>query len=125
MDYWLGNIINDYSLYKLIEAIIATLSMVVVYLGVQIALNWKLINKEGSSSDEIVSQKKSFYRSTIFIFIAGFFLLIHEFFEGLEKEAPDYTTYELFELIALIGLVLFLYEWHKILMKLKKEMVSD
>lgn len=119
MDYWLGNIINDYLLYKLIEAVIATLSMIVVYLGVQIALNWRFISKS-SNSDEIVSQKNSFYKSTIFIFIAGFFLLIHEFFEGLEKNAPDYTTYELFELIALIGLVMFLYEWHKILVKLKK-----
>lgn len=44
-------------------------------------------------------------------------MLIHEFFEGLEKESPDYVTYEFFELIALSGLVLFLNEWHKILKK--------
>jgi len=44
-------------------------------------------------------------------------MLIHEFFKGLEKEAPDYVTYELFEQTALSGLVLFLKEWHKTLKK--------
>lgn len=120
MDYWLGNFINDYVLYKIIEGIIAVLSMIVIYLGIHIALNWKFINKEIPDSNEIISQKQSFYRSTLFIFIAGFFMIIHELFEGLEKEAPDYATYELLEMIALSGLVLFLYEWHKILLKLKK-----
>lgn len=120
MDYWLGNFINDYVLYKIIEGIIAVLSMIVIYLGIHIALNWKFINKENPDSNEIISQKQSFYRSTLFIFIAGFFMIIHELFEGLEKEAPDYATYELLEMVALSGLVLFLYEWHKILLKLKK-----
>ena len=120
MDYWFGNLINDYILYKIIEGIIAILSMLIFYLGINIALNWKFINKEIPNSNELISQKQSFYRSTLFIFIAGFFMLVHEFFEGLEKDAPDFVTYELFELIALSGLVLFLYEWHKILVKLKK-----
>lgn len=120
MDYWFGNFINDYVLYKIIEGIIAILSMIVVYLGIHIALNWKFINKEIPDSNEIISQKQSFNRSTMFIFIAGFFMIIHEFFEGFEKDAPDFATYELLELIALSGLVMFLYEWHKILLKLKK-----
>ena len=120
MDYWFGNFINDYVLYKIVEGIIAILSMIVIYLGIHIALNWKFINKEIPDSDEIISQKKSFFRSTLFIFIAGFFMIIHELFEGLEKDAPDYATYELLEMVALSGLVLFLYEWHKILLKLKK-----
>ena len=120
MDYWFGNLINDYFLYKIIEGIIAILTMIVIYLGIQIALNWKFLNKENPNSNEVISQKQSFNRSTIFIFIAGFFMLIHEFLEGLEKEAPDYVTYELLELVALTGLVLFLLEWHKILMKLRK-----
>lgn len=32
--------------------------------------------------DEIISNKGSFYRNTIFIFMAGFFMLIHEFLDG-------------------------------------------
>ncbi|MBU3968505.1 MAG: hypothetical protein KKG76_14230 [Euryarchaeota archaeon] len=33
----------------------------------------------------------------------------------------DYTTYEFFEMMALLGLVLFMIEWLKILRKLKKK----
>ncbi|NJD52448.1 MAG: hypothetical protein FIB07_06215 [Candidatus Methanoperedens sp.] len=124
MDYWFGNLINDYVLYKIIEGIIAILSMIMIYLGIQIALNWKFLNKENPNSNEVISQKQSFNRSILFIFIAGFFMLIHEFLEGLEEEAPDFVTYELFELVAFTGLVLFLLEWHKILKKLRKDRSS-
>jgi hypothetical protein len=47
-------------------------------------------------------------------------MFLHEFLEGFEKDVADYTTYEFFELIALLGLVLFLYDWNKTLKKLKK-----
>ncbi|MFZ3058330.1 MAG: hypothetical protein WA102_01210 [Candidatus Methanoperedens sp.] len=120
MDRLLGSIINDYTLYKIIEGAIATLTLVMIYLGIQIALTWKSLKKEANAG-EIIAQQKSFFRSSIFIFIAGLFMLIHEFLEGLEKDAPDYTTYEMFELIALLGLVLFFYEWHVILKKRKKK----
>lgn len=120
MDYWLGSIIEDYTLYRIIEGLIAIITLVAVYLGIQIALTWRLLKKEEISSEELVSQKASFNRSTIFILIAGFFMLAHEFFEGLEKESPDYVTYELFEMIALLGLVMFFYEWHKIMKKYKR-----
>jgi len=119
MDYWLGSIIEDYSLYRIIEGLIAIFTLVAVYLGIQIALTWRLLKKEETSSEELVSQRASFNRSTIFIFIAGFFMLIHEFFEGLEKESLDYVTYELLEMIALLGLVMFFYEWYKIMKKYK------
>ena len=124
MDYWFGNLISDYFLYKIIEGIIAILSMIIIYLGIQIALNWKFLNKENPNSNEVISQTQSFNRSTLFIFIAGFFMLIHEFLEGLEKEAPDFVTYELLELVALTGLVLFLLEWHKILKQLRKRSIK-
>ncbi len=120
MDRLLGSIINDYTLYRIIEGTIAVLIMIAVYLGIQIALALKFIKKEEASSSEVVSKRKSFDWSTIFILIAGFFMLIHVFLEGLRSNIADYTTYELFNLIALIGLVLFLYEWHKSLKKLRK-----
>ncbi len=121
MDYWLGAWIDDYTLYKIIEGLMAILSMVTIFLGIRIALIWKFLKKDEENPKEIISNKNSFNRSTIFIFIAGFFMLIHEFFEGLEKEASDYVTFEFFELIALSGLVLFFYEWHRILNDLKKK----
>ena len=121
MDRLLGSIIDDYTLYRIIQSIIVILSMFTVYLGIQIALTWKFLKKDKANPDEIISQKGSFIRSSIFIIITGFFMLSHAFFEGLEEFAPDSTTYELFELIAFSGLVLFLYEWYKLLNKIKKK----
>ena len=120
MDRLLGSIIDDDTLYRIIQAIITILILVAVYLSIQIALALKFTKKGAADSKEAILQRKSFNRSTIFILIAGFFMLIHEFLEGFEKDVADYTTYELLELIALVGLVLFLYEWHKTLKKLKK-----
>ncbi len=121
MDRLLGSIIDDYTLFKFIQALIIILSLFTVYLGIQIALTWKFLQKEELNTDEIISQKGSFIRSSIFIIITGFFMLSHELFEGSEDFAPDSTTYEMFELIAFSGLVLFLNEWYKILNKVKKK----
>jgi hypothetical protein len=120
MDRMLGSIISDYTLYKIIEGAIAILSLVTIYLGIQIALTWRYLKEKQSNRDDVVSERNSFNRSSVFIFVTGFFMVIHEFLEGLETDAPDYTTYEFFELIALIGLVSLFYEWNKTLKKTKK-----
>ncbi len=114
MDEILGNLINDYALYRIIESIIIILILAMVYLGIQIGLALKFSKKELSDAFPL---KKVFTKSSIFIFITGFFLLIHEITEAMAVDGPDYTTRELFELIAILGLVLFMYEWHKMLRK--------
>ncbi len=121
MDRLFGTIIDDYTLFKIIEGIIIILILVAVYIGIQITLTWKFLKKEEVGPAEIILNKGVFYRNTIFIFIAGFFMLIHEFLEGFGSNAPDYTTYEFFELMGFLGLVLFMNEWRKILRKLKKK----
>jgi hypothetical protein len=118
----LGSVIEDHTLYEIIQGIIIILSMFTVYIGIHIGLTWKFITNFKGNSVDLISQKGSFIRSSIFITITGVFMLSHEFFEGLEDLTPDSTTYELFELIAFSGLVLFLYEWYKILNKIKKEL---
>ncbi len=120
MDRLLGSIIDDYTLFKIIQALIIILSLFTVYLGIQIALTWKFLQKEAFNANEIISQKGSFIRSSIFITITGFFMLSHELFEGF-KDAPDITSYEMFELLAFSGLVMFLFEWYKVLNGLKKK----
>jgi len=120
MDRILGSIIDDYTLYRIFQGIIIILSLFTVYIGIHIALTWKFITKYHGNPVDMISQKRSFIRSSIFITITGFFMLSHEFFEGLEELTPDSTTYELFELIAFSGLVLFFYEWYKILNNIKK-----
>ncbi len=121
MDRMLGSIISDYTLYKIIEGTIAILSLVTIYLGIQIALTWRSLKDKQANRDDVISERNSFNRSSVFIFVTGFFMVIHELLEGLEKDAPDYTTYEFFELMALIGLVSLFYEWNKILKKLKNK----
>ncbi len=121
MDRLLGGIIDDYTLFRVIEGTIIILILVAVYLGIQITLTWRFLKKEEVDPDDIILNKGIFYRNTIFIFLAGFFMLIHEFLEGLGVNAPDYTTYEFFELMGFLGLVLFMNEWRKILRKLKKK----
>lgn len=125
MDKLLGSFIDDYSLFRIFEGIITILILAAIYLGVQIILMWKSLNKAETNPEKVISNKASFIRSSVFIFMAGFFMLIHNFLESLEKNEPDFATYELFELIALLGLVLFLNEWHKILKILKKKNKQD
>lgn len=120
MDRLLGSVIDDNTFYRVIEGIITILILVAVYLGVQIILMWKSLNKAETNPDKLISNKASFVKTSIFIFIAGFFMLIHNFLESLDQNEPDFATYELFELIALLGLILFLNEWYKILNVLKK-----
>jgi hypothetical protein len=118
MDYWLGSIISDYSLYQIIEGLIIILSMVMIFLFIQIALAWRRLRAVNLT--EVILQRGSFIRSIIFIFITAIFMLIHELFEGLDGFSLDFTSYEFLELIAFSGLVLFFYEWYKILSKQKK-----
>ena len=121
MDRILGSIIDDHTLFEIIQGTIILLILLSVYLGIQITLTWKFLKKGEVGGDELISNKGSFYKNTIFIFIAGFFMLLHEFLEGFGEDAPDSTTYEFFELMALIGLVLFMYEWYRILRKSKRK----
>ena len=114
MDSLLGGIIDDYTLYKIIETAIAVLVMIIVYLGIQICLRWKYMKRDG----DIIS-KINFTRSAIFIFMTGFFMIVHELLEGIEKYVLDFTTYEFLELLALAGLVLFFYEWYRLLKSIK------
>ena len=52
MDKLLGNIIDDFTLYRVIEGIITILILVAVYLGVQIILMWKSLNKVETNPGE-------------------------------------------------------------------------
>ena len=88
--------------------------MIIVYLGIQRCLRWKYMKRDGE-----VMSKINFTRSAIFIFMAGFFMVIHELLEGLEKDAPDFMTYEFLELLALTGMTLFFYEWNRLLKSIK------
>jgi len=114
MDRVLGSIIDDYTLYRIIEVINIILILVSVYLAIQITLMMKFPKNSVAGSTDVIS-KRILTKGRIFILISGFFMLLHEFGEGFKYDAPDDTTYAFFELMALSGLVLFLFQWYKIL----------
>ncbi len=118
MDYLLGSVIDDYRLYKIFEGGIIILSLVNIFLFIQIALVWKQM--KSANIKEVISPRDSFILSIIFIAITAVFMLLHELLEGIEGFAPDATSFEFLELLAVLGLVLFFYEWYKILNKQKK-----
>lgn len=120
MDWLFGSVIDDYTLFRIIRTVIIILILFAVYLGIQIILTWKFLKNEDATSDEIISNKRIFFRNSIFIFIAGFFMFLHEVFEEFRENTDD-TTYEFFQLIALLGVVLFMIELNKILKKLQKK----
>jgi len=99
MDKLLGSIIDDYTLFRVIEGITTIFILAAVYLGVQIILIWRSLNKAETNPDKVISNKASFIRSSIFIFMAGFFMLINNFLEGLGYNEPDFATYQSFELM--------------------------
>ena len=56
---------------------------------------------------------KNQFHEKCYIYIHGRLL------EGLEENAPDFTTYEFLELLALTGLALFFYEWLRVLKSIR------
>lgn len=75
MDRLLGGIINDYTLYKVLEGAIGVLSLVMIYLGIQIALTWKSLKKEGESPGEIIAQQGSFLEAAYSFSLQDFLCL--------------------------------------------------
>ncbi|MCX9087798.1 MAG: hypothetical protein OIN90_09595, partial [Candidatus Methanoperedens sp.] len=121
MDRLLGWIIDDYILFRILDVIIFMLILAAIYLAIQNILTWKFLKKGDINTDELISNRGSFYKMLIFLFITGFFMLIHKFLEGFEENVPDDTTFHFFQLMALLGLVLFMLEWYKISKKLKRK----
>ena len=54
MDKLLGSIIDDYTLYRVIEGIITILILAAVYLGIQVILMWKTLNNAETNPDLII-----------------------------------------------------------------------
>ncbi len=115
MDYLLGSIIDDYKLYKIFEGAIIILSMVNIFLFIHIALVWRQMKT--ANINEIISSRDGFILSIIFIVMTAIFMLLHELLEGIEQLDP--TSSEFLELLAVSALVLFFYEWYKILNRQK------
>lgn len=104
---------NEYVINKYIEFIIFSLYLIFIFLSIQIWLLWKDIDKNELKITTFVNE--SFFRKNCaYVFSFSMFFLVHEFLEGITL--PNAALYfEFFEILALISLVLFAYEWHGVL----------
>ena len=101
---------DEYTLYKYMEFFIISIYLIFIYLLVQIWFLWKDIEKNDLFLKTLV--KESFFRKNcLYVFLFSSFFTIHEFFEGLD--IPNKMVFfEFLEIIAIIILVLFAYNWY-------------
>lgn len=105
---------NGYDIYRYIEFIIFSSYLVFIFLSIQIWFLWKDIDKTELKSK--IFSESFIKKSYAYVFISVMFFVIHEFLEGTIM--PNATVYlEFFEMLALISLVLFAYEYYRILKK--------
>ena len=98
---------SDY-IYRAIEYIILSLYLFFVFLSIQIWFLWKDIDKENLKFELLVSQ--SFFRkNSVFVFSFSTFILLHEF----EFIKEIYAG--IFDMMALVSIVLFTYSWYSTL----------
>jgi hypothetical protein len=121
--------VNEYNIYKYLEISIFALYLILIFLFVQIWFSWKDIDKKELMLKSIMDES-FFKKNCVYIFLFSFLPLVHEFFEG--TSLPDIIVYlELFEFLALISLVLFVYNWYIVLKtcankkSLPKELASN
>lgn len=104
---------NEYAINKYIEFIIFSLYLIFIFLAIQIWLLWKDIDKKELKITTFINES-FFKKNCAYVFSFSMFFLIHEFLEGITL--PNAMIYfEFFEILALISLVLFAYEWYGVL----------
>ncbi len=104
---------NEYTLYKYLELLIIPSYLILIFLFVQIWLLWKNIDKSELVLKSLVNEH-FFKKNCIYVFFFSIFFMIHEILEG--TTLPDKAVFfEFFELLSLIFLVLFAYNWRGVL----------
>lgn len=104
---------DGYTLYKYIEFAIFILYLFYIYLLIQIWFLWKDIDEKEINLKPLLTGT-FFKRNFIYVLLISFFLMIHEFLEGIT--IPDAHIYfEFFEMLALIALVSLIFEWYRVL----------
>ena len=106
---------NEYTIYKYMEFFIFSIYLIFIYLFVQIWFLWKDIEKNEFFLKSLT--KESFFRKNcVYVFLFSSFFIMHEFFEGLNLEGfkipNSILFFEFLEMIAIVTLFLFAYNWY-------------
>lgn len=115
---------NEYTIYKYMEFFIFSIYLIFIYLLVQIWFLWKDIEKTDLFLKSLA--KESFFRKNcVYLFLFSSFFIMHEFFEGLNfgglKIPNSILFFEFFEMIAIVTLFLFAYNWYIVLKPFAKK----
>lgn len=100
-------------LYKYIEFIMFSLYLLFIFILAQIWFLWKDVEKSETVFRSIVNES-FFKRNCLYIFLISTFFMAHEFFEGMNIPGT-LIFFEFLELLAVITLVVFAYNWYVIL----------
>ncbi len=105
---------NEYTtIYKTIEFILFSSYLIFIFLVIQIWLLWKDIEKKELVLKSFINES-FFKKNCASVFSFSIFFMVHEILEGLNF--PNAIIYfEFFEMLALIFLVLFAYNWYVVL----------
>lgn len=96
-------------LFRYTDSIIFALYLIFIFLAVQIWFIWKDI--DANELKLKILDGFFFKKNCVFVFSLGLFLIVPEFIN--EMNFP--SILEFFNIVALTTLVLFTYEWHKLL----------
>lgn len=99
--------VNEYFID--IHSIIASLYLIFIFLAVQIWFLWKDVDKNELKLK--ILDGFFFKKNCVFVFFLSLYFIVPEFI----KEMNIPYLLELFNIVALTALVLFTYEWHKLL----------
>ena len=110
---------NEYTIYKYMEFLIFSIYLIFIYLLVQIWFLWKDIEKSEFFLKSLANE--SFFRKNcVYVFLFSSFFIIHEFFEGL-KLPNSLVFFEFLEMMAIVTLLLFAYNWYIVLKPFAKK----
>lgn len=99
--------VNEYFNYT--DSILFSLYLIFIFLSVQIWFIWKDIDKNELRLK--IMDGFFFKKNCVFVFSLSLFFIVPEFI----KEMNIPYILELFNIAVLVTLVLFTYEWHKLL----------
>ena len=101
---------NEYTVYRYMEFFIFSVYLIFIYLLVQIWFLWKDIEKNDLFLKSLANE--SFFRKNcVYVFLFSSLFIIHEFFEGLNIP-NSMLFFEFLEIIAIVTLMLFAYNWY-------------
>ncbi len=103
---------DGYTIYKYMELFIIPLYLILTFLFVQIWFLWKNVDK--NELVHFLANEAFFKKNCLYVLIFSVSFMFHEILEGTGLPYKM-IFFELFEIVALLFIALFAYNWHSAL----------